>query len=86
MVMAGVPADPRGAVSGLLGLSRNIGLICGASVMGAVFSVGVGTSAIVDAAASAIIAGLQITFLIGGLSILVALRLTRGSAPGHVEH
>ncbi len=41
--LADVPPDRRGTVAGLLNLSRNIGLIAGASVMGAVFAFGVGT-------------------------------------------
>jgi MFS family permease len=36
-VMAGAHADRRGVTSGMLNLSRNLGLITGASVMGAVF-------------------------------------------------
>ncbi|WP_375699680.1 MFS transporter [Pseudophaeobacter sp. TrK17] len=84
MVMAGVSADQRGAVSGLLGLSRNIGLISGASVMGAVFSAGVGSTAIEEAAEAAIVDGLRITFMLGGLSILIALWFTRRLASVHV--
>lgn len=42
-VLADVPKDRRGTVSGLLTLSRNIGLIAGASAMGAVFALGVGS-------------------------------------------
>ena len=38
-VMTGVGAGERGVVSGLLNLSRNLGLITGASLMGAVFAV-----------------------------------------------
>lgn len=37
-VMAGVAQDQRGVVSGLLNLSRNLGLVTGASAMGAVFA------------------------------------------------
>ncbi|MEP0155400.1 MFS transporter [Pseudophaeobacter sp.] len=84
MVMADVSTDQRGAVSGLLGLSRNIGLISGASVMGAVFSAGVGSTAIEEAAEAAIVDGLRITFMLGGLSILVALWFTRRLASVHV--
>ena len=83
MVMADVSADQRGAVSGLLGLSRNIGLISGASVMGAVFSAGVGSTAIEEAAEAAIVDGLRITFMLGGLSILIALWFTRRLASVH---
>lgn len=77
MAMADVSADQRGAVSGLLGLSRNIGLISGGSVMGAVFSAGVGSTAIEHATYGAMVDGLQITFLLGGLLILIALWFTR---------
>ncbi len=37
-IMAGVAADRRGVTAGLLGLGRNLGLITGASAMGALFS------------------------------------------------
>jgi EmrB/QacA subfamily drug resistance transporter len=43
-VMTGIRADQRGVISGLLSLSRNLGLITGASVMGAVFALAVGTT------------------------------------------
>lgn len=35
--LLGVPVDQKGVLSGLLGLSRNLGLVIGASFMGAVF-------------------------------------------------
>ena len=38
--MSDAPSDRRGVTSGLLGLARNLGLITGASAMGAVFAVG----------------------------------------------
>lgn len=37
-IMTGVSADQRGVIAGLLSLSRNLGLITGASAMGAVFA------------------------------------------------
>jgi predicted MFS family arabinose efflux permease len=37
-VMTGIAQDQRGAISGLLNLSRNLGLVTGASAMGAVFA------------------------------------------------
>ena len=43
--MTDVPSDRRGVISGMLNLSRNLGLITGASVMGAVFGRIAGTSA-----------------------------------------
>jgi EmrB/QacA subfamily drug resistance transporter len=38
LIMSGVSTDQRGVIAGLLSLSRNLGLITGASVMGAVFA------------------------------------------------
>jgi MFS family permease len=38
-IMAGAASDQRGVTSALLGLSRNVGLITGASAMGTVFAV-----------------------------------------------
>lgn len=39
-VMQGAPPDHRGVTSAVLGLSRNLGLISGASVMGAIYAMG----------------------------------------------
>lgn len=71
--LADVPTDRRGTVSGLLGLSRNIGLIGGASVMGAVFALGVGTQDVAHAAPAAIAIGMQLTFLLAGAMTTVAI-------------
>ncbi|MBD8898297.1 MFS transporter [Rhodanobacter sp. DHG33] len=71
--LANVPVDRRGTVSGLLGLSRNIGLITGASAMGAVFAFGVGTEAFAHANASAIAAGMRMTFLLAAGMMVAAL-------------
>ncbi len=71
--LANVSADRRGTVSGLLGLSRNIGLIGGASVMGAVFAFGVGTGKLVHAGSAAIASGMQLTFLLAGAIMAVAI-------------
>ncbi len=72
-VLANVPTDWRGTVSGLLGPSRNLGLIGGASVMGAVFALGVGTQDIAHAAPAAIAIGMQLTFLLAGAIMTVAI-------------
>lgn len=80
LLMQSVRAEQRGAASGLLGLSRNLGLLSGALVMGAVFSFGVGSRAIETAGADAIEHGLQLTFALGGLSLL-ALMIVLGRRP-----
>lgn len=70
--LADVAKDRRGTVSGLLGLSRNIGLIAGASAMGLVFALGVGTTDVTEASALAIASGMRLTFLIAGAGAVAA--------------
>ncbi|WP_323687071.1 MULTISPECIES: MFS transporter [unclassified Rhizobium] len=71
--LAEVSKDRRGTVSGLISLSRNIGLIAGASAMGAVFAFGVGMEEFARATASAIASGMRLTFLLAGGMMLVAI-------------
>jgi len=73
-----VPADRRGSVSGLLALSRNVGLIAGASLMGAVFAWGVGTDDFSRASVAAFGTGVRLTFLLAGGLMLVAIGLAFG--------
>ena len=80
--LADVARDRRGTVSGLLSLSRNIGLIAGASAMGTVFSLGVGAEEFGHATASAIAAGMQLTFLLAGGMMIVAIGIAFVRAPG----
>lgn len=81
-VMTGVGAGERGVVSGLLNLSRNLGLITGASVMGAVFAVATGQggadTTILSPAAAA--QGMRATFEAASGLVLVALILAVLSA------
>lgn len=72
-VLSDVPDDRRGAVSGLLSLSRNTGLIAGAAAMGAVFAHLVGTHDFAHACAQAIRAAMGGTFLLAGVFMLVAV-------------
>lgn len=76
MTLADVPKARQGMVSGLLSLSRNMGLIIGASVMGAIFSFGVGTIQFNQATALAIIDGMQFTFLCAGALMIVCLLIS----------
>ncbi|MDB5936340.1 MAG: major facilitator superfamily 1 [Massilia sp.] len=73
VVMADVAPSQRGVVSGMLNLSRNLGLITGASVMGAVFALASGTSDLATAGAGAVASGMHITFGLGGLLVLAAI-------------
>lgn len=72
-VMADVSKDRRGTVSGLLALSRNAGLVLGASVMGTVFAFAVGTDSFVTAGATEIGNGLRVTFMVAGAMIVAAM-------------
>lgn len=74
-VMSGVPADRRGVISGLLNLSRNLGLITGASAMGAVFAFATSARDIATAQPEAVATGLRITFAVAGILIVAALVL-----------
>ncbi|MBK5565870.1 MFS transporter [Ensifer sp. SSB1] len=78
-VMAEVAADGRGVVSGLLNLSRNLGLVTGASVMGAIFAAAVAASDIAKAAPEAVAWGMQVTFAVAGLLTAIALLIAAGS-------
>lgn len=72
-VMRDVPADKRGVVSGLLGLSRNLGLITGASVMGAVFVAGSAASGIASTGPESVAAGMRATLAVAAILVIVAL-------------
>jgi EmrB/QacA subfamily drug resistance transporter len=74
-VMRDVSPEQRGVVSGTLNLSRNLGLITGASVMGSVFVFASGAHDIGAAPATAVAGGMRITFALAAGSILVALGL-----------
>lgn len=73
--------DQRGVVSGTLNLSRNLGLITGASVMGAVFTLASGASDIAAASPGAVAAGMRVTFAVAAALILVALAVVAASRP-----
>lgn len=69
-VMSDVPATCRGTVAGLLNLSRNLGLIFGASVLGAVFARS--SSDVTQATPQTVTAGLHATFATAAGLILLA--------------
>ena len=82
---AGIAADRRGAVSGLLTLSRNLGLLLGASAVGAVFSLGPGEAGVAGAAPGSIAAAMRLTFLAAGSLMVLALWIVRRGA-GNAAH
>ncbi|HET6620958.1 MAG TPA: MFS transporter, partial [Dongiaceae bacterium] len=74
-VMMDVDPEQRGVVSGMLNLSRNLGGITGASVMGAVFAFTSGTADITTATPAAVATGMQITFSVATILIVIALAI-----------
>jgi EmrB/QacA subfamily drug resistance transporter len=72
-IMTDIAMDQRGVVSGMLSLSRNLGLITGASLMGAVFTFASASADIATAQATSIVGGLRITFAVATLLIVLAL-------------
>jgi MFS family permease len=76
-VMTGVRNDQRGVVSGMLNLSRNLGLIAGTSLMGAVFAFGAGTASITTAQPEAVGAGMRLTFAAAAVLVIAALAIAR---------
>ena len=72
-VMTGVDPAERGLMSGLVNLSRNLGLITGASLMGALFALATGQLG--SASPVAVASGMRLTFAAGALLALAALAI-----------
>ncbi|SNY79136.1 drug resistance transporter, EmrB/QacA subfamily [Nocardia amikacinitolerans] len=68
-VMKDVAAQQRGLVSGMLNLSRNLGLTTGASVMGAVFARAAGTRDLTASTPAEIARGTHWTFAVAALLV-----------------
>ena len=79
VIAAATPAQ-RGLVSALLNLARNLGLVTGASAMGAVFALMVGAD-VATAAPGAIAFGMRTSFWVAALLVALALALTLRRAP-----
>jgi MFS family permease len=77
-VMTEIRADQQGVISGMLNLSRNLALITGASVMGAVFALASATTDIKTAHPEAVASGMRTTFAVATMLIVVALAIQVG--------
>jgi hypothetical protein len=77
--MADIRPDQRGVISGMLNLSRNLGLITGASVMGTVFALASGETDLAAGRPDAVGAGMQVTFAVAAGLIVLALAIALGS-------
>lgn len=78
-VMTGADPDRRGVVSGTLNLSRNLGLVTGASAMGAVFAAAAPAADVATAPAGAAAAGMQAAFAVAAVLIVVSIAIAIGS-------
>lgn len=72
-VLNGQGAARRGVVSGMLTLSRNLGLVTGTSVLGAVFAAASGHADLAQADPVAVAAGMRATFGVAALLGVVAI-------------
>jgi EmrB/QacA subfamily drug resistance transporter len=79
-VMADVGPDKRGLVSGLVNLARNLGLITGTAVLGAVFAFAAASSDITTANAEAVAFGMRITFGAAFALAVAAIVIALGSS------
>lgn len=79
VVMIDIHPDQRGVISGMLNLSRNLGRITGASLMGAVFALASATSDITAVRADEITSGMRVTFAVATILIVLAIVLAIGS-------
>lgn len=78
-LMTGIEPDQRGTISGMLNLSRNLGLITGASVMGAVFVLASDTTDVTIASPDSVAVGMRITFPAATMLIVAGLAISVGS-------
>jgi MFS family permease len=85
-VMADVRPGQRGVISGMLNLARNLGLVTGASVLGAVFAIASHGVDVTAALPESIAIGMRATFatasalVIAALAIAIASRTLSGPA------
>ena len=73
VLMTNVSRDRRGAIAGLLNLARNLGLISGASAMGAVFAHASRSADITAGSATSVAAGMHVTFAVAATLMFGAL-------------
>jgi MFS family permease len=83
-VMSEVPNDRRGVVAGMLALSRNLGLVTGASVMGGLFALASGARGVATETPDSVAFGMRVTFAAAAVLSTVALLLTTGASARRV--
>ncbi|MDN0109644.1 MFS transporter [Yersinia mollaretii] len=84
VMISAVGADQRGVVSGMLNLARNLGLMTGASVMGAIFAFASSSHDIQWATVSQISEGMRLTYavaaLLGMTGLWVAVKYSKNKS------
>ncbi len=78
VIMTDIHIEQSGVISGMLSLSRNVGLITGASLMGAIFVFGSSTTNITTALPESVAVGMRITFAVAEILIVAALVIAIG--------
>lgn len=68
--------EQRGVISGMVNLARNLGLITGASAMGALFMLAANVDDIKLATAEAVSNGMRVSYLTAGVLVAIALVMT----------
>ncbi len=82
-IMTGSSAAERGLVSGVLNLSRNLGLVTGVSAMGAIFAWATAARDVGTAPPGAIVTGMHTTFAVAVILLVGSLLVSLGTAPGN---
>lgn len=77
-VMVGTCPEQRGLVSGVLNLSRHLGLVTGVSLLGAVFVAAVGGGDPATVAPPGVADGMRTTFAVGAVLLVAALAVALG--------
>ncbi|MEG1456845.1 MAG: hypothetical protein RSC66_14900 [Comamonas sp.] len=85
-VMRAAPEAHKGLLSGLLGLSRNLGFMLGASLLPLLFAALLGADGLVHSSRQAMDQAFATTFLASaGLCLLSLLLALRGNAAHHTR-
>ena len=75
-IMLAAPEEQRGILSGLLGLSRNLGFMTGASVMATIFIAALGQEDLIHAAVNSVSFAFTVTLLTAAGLALISLIIT----------
>lgn len=75
-IINAAPEDQRGIVSGLMGLSRNLGFMTGASVMTTIFISSLGQEDLIHATVSSVSSAFTVTLLTAAGMALISLIIT----------